>query len=614
MKNSQTPVLQLSDDRVSVTIHEDFFGVFVDRERDVTWRMSPCCLEEPQLLSECAIWNRGDRCYMDHYPAYFKAKKTDNGLRVTIMNQLGEAQGQLTCGVTLKDGVIRFHINEIDDALPSLIFPPYLESESLVIPKILGQWRQEPVSPSAFIMPASGWAMRWFGGLRGDHGWVAIVEEGYADAGVYLSGHAACAAWQKSMLKWQGSRCVAIQFTDNGYVGQAKAFRAYAKNNGLFKSLEEKEAERPQLSNLIGGRNIAFFQGYTMHAHRAVISGIRDVTPEMEAEEGKKKILIPFKDVLTVIKEAKEAGMKKGYFTLRGWLNGGYDEMHPDTWPHEAALGSEDELRQYFDQNENFISLLHDNFQDMYMRTPSFPQYVQKDWNGKLKVGGTWHGGRCYVLNSEKALEYVQRNWETQSRYKPRGAFIDCIGGAHFQEDYSPEHLLTRSRDAEAKLEQIRFYTQQGLIAGTEWGSDFSACDVDFCETRQNPQPNFGIPLWPLVYHDSMVTLRYKTGTADFDAADSLADMLWGYAKLWPCGDLANWRSKLQDFRKSFFVDEWHERIGRDEMTNHKYLNAAGTVEQTEFSSGASVVVNFSDETYDHEGKPVGPRDYLILD
>lgn len=608
------PILTLADDRVAVTINDDFSGAMVDRVRDQTWQLSPCCLQEHGPLSQCAIWNRMDRCYMDHYPAFFRARRTDDGLRVTVVDQLGQPRGELRCAVTVRDGAVRFRIDAIDEKLPSLVFPPYLESDDVVIPRILGEWWRGGTPRTEFVMPASGWGMRWFGGLRGENGWVAIVEEGYADSGVYISGAAACAAWQKSMGRWQGGREVTIRFSGNGYVGLAKTFRAYARQHGLFKGLDDKIAEVPQLANLIGGRNIAFFQGYTHHAHRAVIGPLRKVTPEMAAAEGRFELLIPFKDVLTVIAEAKAAGMSKGYFTLRGWLDGGYDERHPDTWPHDPRLGSEEELRRYFDQGDSFVPLLHDNFQDIYRQSPSFPRYVQRDPQGDYKAGGTWHGGRCYVLNAEKALEYVRRNWETLRRYGPRGAFVDCIGGAHFQEDYAPEHPLPRAGDAAGKLEQIRFYRAQGLMVGTEWGSDFSINDIDFCETRQNPKPHFAVPLWPLVYHDAAVTLRYRTGTADYDPADDLADMLWGYAKLWPCGSLANWRRSVADFRRSFAVDRWHERIGRDEMTNHRYLDPAGLVEQTEFSSGASIVVNFGDAPYDHEGRAVPPQGHVILD
>jgi len=614
MNTTRSKVLSLSDDRAAVTLYDDFSGELVDRERGVTWRMSPCGLQEYGPLSECAIWNRMGRSYMDHYPATFRARRTDAGLRVAVLDPLGQPRGELTCAVTVGDGAVRFRIDEIDEALPSLVFPPYLESDSLVVPRILGEWWRDDSAGTQFMMPASGWGMRWFGGLRGEHGWVAIVEDGYADSGVYVSRRAASAAWQKSMRQWQGGRCVSIRFTGGGYVGQAKAFRAWARGHGLFTSLREKEEARPPLGNLIGGRNLAFFQGYTAHAHRHIIAGLRHVTPEMEAEEGTFKVLIPFRDVLTAIEEARAAGMTKGYFTLRGWLNGGYDERHPDTWPHEPALGSEDELRRYFNQGDAFVPLLHDNFQDMYPQSPSFPRYVQKDWAGELKAGGTWHGGRCYVVNSEKALEYVRRNWETHRHYGPRGVFVDCIGGAHLQEDYAPDHLLTRARDAEGKLEQVRFYRRQGLIAGTEWGSDFSINDIDFYETRSNPAPRRAIPLWPLVYHDAAVMLRYGTGTADFEAADDLADLLWGYAKLWPCGDLANWRKRREAFRRSFVVDAWHERVGRDEMTHHRYLDPAGRVEQTEFSSGASIIVNFGDEPWDHEGRPVAPKGYRMLD
>lgn len=613
MAKTPQPILKLADELVSVVLNDDFSGEFTDRTRGVIWRMSPCCYQEVGPLSECAIWNRRDRCYMDRYPSFFRARKTDVGLRVAVQDQLGETRGELTCAVTLERGVVRFRITAIDESLPSLIFPPYLESDSLVVPRIMGEWWRKPVPESLFLMPASGWAMRWFGGLRGDAGWVAIVEDGYADAGVYLAQHTACAAWQKSMGRWTTPRSVQFRFTGNGYVGQAKAFRAFAKEAGLFCTLREKAEEIPAVRSLIGGRCISFFLAHKIHADHPRL-WMRSPDPKAHAEDGQLKVLIPFRDVATVIAEAKQAGMKRGYFNLRGWLQGGYDETHPDTWPHEPGLGTWEELQRIMGERDPFVAMLHDNYQDIYLRSPSFPQYVQRTNDGHLKVGGTWHGGRCYIVNSVKALEYVQRNWETFGKLHPRGAFLDCIGGAHFQEDYAPEHRMTRVEDAAGKLAQVRYHRKRGLLVGTEWASDFCVNEVAFGETRQNRVPFHSIPLWSLVYHDAAVKLRYRTGTDDYEPADDLADLLWGCAKLWPCGDLANWRKQLPLFKQSLVVDEWHAKIGWDEMTNHRYLDAAGLVEQTEFSSGHSIIVNFGAEPYDHAGQPIAPGGYRMLD
>jgi hypothetical protein len=59
-------------------------------------------------------------------------------------------------------------------------------------------------------------------------------------------------------------------------------------------------------------------------------------------------------------------------------------------------------------------------------------------------------------------------------------------------------------------------------------------------------------------------------------------------------------------------VDEWHERIGTAEMTNHRFLTADFDVEETTFSTGNKIVCNFSDNPFSYEGKLVKAKSYLI--
>ncbi len=607
-------ILKLDNDAAGIELNEDFSGVLKDHKNGMEWRMMPVCYQENGPLSDDAIWNRQERCYMDRYPSFFKAEAKDGGgLRVTVLDPLRDPRGSFTCRVELEGGWIKFTIEDIEESLPSLIFPPFIESDSLVLPEGIGKWVKQPIPESLFRMPAAGWRMRWFGGLRGDNGWIAIAGKGYGESGLYTSRLAACAGWQKTLGRWSPRRSLRIGFSSGGYVGLAKKFRGWAKDNGLFKSLREKIEEVPSVANLIGGRCVAFFQAYTEHKENCLL-GMRPIPPEVEKRDGQTQVLISHRDAAEIIREAKELGMKRGYFNLRGWLDGGYDETHPDVWPAEPALGSEEELAAILAEQDPFVALLHDNYQDTYPRRPDFPDGVMRGQDGRLKPGGTWHGGRCYVMNPREASRYMRRNWEYFKKFNPRGTFLDTIGGAHFQEDWHPDHRLTRTEDYEAKLELLKFHKSKGMITGSEIGSDFCLPWVDFFENRHARAPGVSIPLWPLVYHDATVTLRYRSGTGDFEAADDLEDMLWGYAKMWPAGNLDNWRRRREQFKASLRVDEWHKRIGLDEMTAHKYWDDDGLTEQTEFASGLAVRANFSGEPRTHEGRTVPAGSCAILE
>ena len=64
---------------------------------------------------------------------------------------------------------------------------------------------------------------------------------------------------------------------------------------------------------------------------------------------------------------------------------------------------------------------------------------------GGLLVGGFWHGGQCYILNSRAALRYAMDNWEQMKTLGCRGAFVGTMACVQGYEDYNPECRLDRA-------------------------------------------------------------------------------------------------------------------------------------------------------------------------
>jgi hypothetical protein len=58
----------------------------------------------------------------------------------------------------------------------------------------------------------------------------------------------------------------------------------------------------------------------------------------------------------------------------------------------------------------------------------------------------------------------------------------------------------------------------------------------------------------------------------------------------------------------------WHAEIGTDEMVEHRYLTDEFLVEQTEWSPGRAVVVNFADEDRSADGVHVPAHEYVSRD
>ena len=64
--------------------------------------------------------------------------------------------------------------------------------------------------------------------------------------------------------------------------------------------------------------------------------------------------------------------------------------------------------------------------------------------------------------------------------------------------------------------------------------------------------------------------------------------------------------------RTQKFVNEWVRQVAFDEMTNHRFVTPDRLVQESEFSSGKGVLVNFGDTPHTlPDGAVLKARDYL---
>jgi len=610
-------ILTLENACVQVRMHADCSGTITDKSSHTEWVFHPVALQEEGPIMMDRVWTCTTRSFCDYYPGHFTAQKVgDHSLRVQLTHSLGHAKGSFTCHIILDGPWVEFRLEDIDDTLPSLVFPPHIISDSLILPSGVGRWQREPSSATTFLTQATSLNMRWIGGLKEDthHGWMAIYGDGYADSGAYLHGMAIAPTWLQSLNAWTPTRSIRYRCVNDGYVEMAKVFRQFAIEQGFFRSLQDKIAECPALDALRGGRIMSFFLGSTRHVAN-YLDNLQTPPADVLTHDGEIHVQANYKDVAEVMREAKALGMSRGIFNLRGVIRGGYDDSHPDIWPPEPAYGSEEELRTLMAEGGNFVSLLHDNYQDAYPRAASFPQGVIHLPNGDLMPGGYWHGGQCYILNPREALHFVKRNWEYYRTLSPRGLFVDTMASVQFYQDYNPAASLSRTQDWQAKVAIMDFYKSQGVILGSENAGDFGMGHLDFLENRHNHQIGESIPLWPLVFHDAAFCARYPShGTSGGEVGRSLEDALWGYAIMWPGSTAATLLASQEPFKYSLSNDALHARIGTAEMLTHRYVCEDAMVEQTEFSTGVSVLANFAHEPRQVFGREIPAQDYLILE
>ncbi len=601
-------ILQLQNEHLIFTLYEDGSAVIIDKHTDTRWRMLRVALQEEGEVDEGHVWLRNERSVCEQYPARFRVRREGKLLRYALYNREGQAVGGVLCAITLEGEWLEFRLVNIDDSLPSLVFPPPIESESLLFPVGAGRWVRKPQAQRSVWTLYSRLNMRWFGGLRGEHGWMAVFTDGHADAGVLTTQLCASPIWLRTLGQWT-PRAVRYRFTTGGYVGMAKAYRRWAQENGLFRTLQEKMEQTPALRHLIGGRIMSFMQAMPIHPPLAE----ERWEPTPENAEDRLQVNSTHQQVLSVLREIRSLGDFHGVAVVRGWIRVGYDESHPDIFPPEPALGTEDDLRRLCTGTEGITVALHDNYQDIYTRCPSFPHGVNLRRDGSLMPGGFWAGGQAYILNSRHSLHYAQRNWEQIARLGPRAMFIDTTTATQLYESWEPGNTQTRLQDERYKTELLRFFHDLGLLVGSEESAEFGVPYLHWLENRHRHVPGESVPVWALVFRDAVVCARYPfvTSSASTRIPRWLADMLWGYVLMFGLeGD--RWQNQREQFLNTRHVDEWNARIGMAEMVNHRYRTEDLLVEQTEFSSGDAIVANFAPEPRQVDGVTIPPGGYII--
>ncbi len=604
---------ELENEHLLVRYFSDASAEIVDKSNRLNWDMLPVAWQEYGGIDDGYVWHRKERSLMEQYPGRFILEKKNGQYEYTLYGRLGALQGKFSALVRLEGKELVFKVIKISGDLPSLVFPPAIDCDSLVLPSGIGTWlkKKEPDRYfRRFLTFFIGLNMRWIGGLKDRGGWMCIFDEGWPDAGAMVVNNLAAPGMLRSLGEWSHGFTFRYRFIKGNYVQLAKEYRKYAIEKNIFRSLKDKITATPELSKFKGGRLLSFYLGRPGRT----LEDARDYwyNHEMVADRVKEGLQVRFtyKQVHQALEQARNLGFTQGPVVIRGWIKGGYDASHPDVWPPEPAFGTEEELKELVKSREGIVAGLHDNYQDMYAGYPSFPKGINILENGEYMAGGFWAGGQAYILNSRDSVRYARGNWEKIKTLDPQLMFVDTTTASRMLQSCEKGNELTRRQDFKLKSELMKVYKDAGRIFGSEEVADFGIPYADWFENRHARIPGESIPLWPLVFHDAAFCSRYRGAPEEGHGKKRfMADMLWGYHLLFsiPPG----WKDDGY-FSGSFYVDQWHREIGTSEMLHHEYPGEDYRVERTVFAPGRSIVCNFSDRDRLIEGKMVRSGDYLI--
>lgn len=480
-----------------------------------------------------------------------------------------------------------------------------------------------------------GLSMPWMGvtDVQFQSGYMAILETPYDVALCTIRKEGLIAfepVWMPSLGAFGYERKITYHFFDQGgYVAQCKTYRDYFRAKHPVQTLREKQEKMPAIGKMLGAPHI-----YVWDTAREA-GFARDMKTA-----GIDKALILWNANHTPYPEP-------GYDELLkelGYGTGGY-ELFSDLHKRDTAYYEHDWQgpRRY-----------------RYTAYPGlFNELVTRKKDGSTNFNQFGHTACPSVM-----LPHIEnRVSRTLKEYPHECFFVDVYQANGLFECYSKEHPLTREGYADALMQNLKYLEDTyGQYTGGEWGADFAVphsifvhgmmtlqrtwfgSDIDregtiyyYGNWRNNSRPSImlgtrtapdtylqysineytRVPLYELVHHDAVVTSwRWEDGnhhTPEIWWKKDLFNILYGSAPLWSI-DRDRWEAYRTTFIESYrTVCPWLQKIAYDEMVSHRFLTDDHKVQMSEFSSGHSVVVNFSDTDYLYKGKTIKKRSFLEL-
>jgi hypothetical protein len=471
-------------------------------------------------------------------------------------------------------------------------------------------------TPAQSYFALSRLDMPWIGvcDLAGGSGYMIVAEtsdDGYVVCHSQVSKGPDFAAPQVVWTPSKGGLAYPRRFfyhfaARGGYVALAKRYRAYAAEHGLLVTLAEKCKRNPNLRRLFGAPDV-WGDASLAFARQAKAAGV---------------------DKMLIHGTSPPAEMKA--VNDLGYLTSEYDN-YTDVLPIPRG-GSADSSH---DRIPEHVVLQADG-----KRMPAWLTFDKQQQYMK----------RCPALWVETARQVVPAILKTHPFL---GRFVDVTTAEDLYECYDPNHPLNKAQKRRCGEDLLACIRSQGLVVGGEHGIWWGVPRQDYVEGmmsggyyswpaghlirpktkadqfrdpwggrsgRWEDYERWGIghqarvPLWELVFHDCIVTTWYWGDASDFllQAAPEITpkkdafNILYGTIPLLWAGREGSWHTARPVFLRTYRnTCKLHEAVAGAEMLGHRWLTPDRAVQQTQFSDGTEVVVNFGGQPFavDLKGK-----------
>ncbi|MCX7016694.1 MAG: hypothetical protein NTW86_29750 [Candidatus Sumerlaeota bacterium] len=444
--------------------------------------------------------------------------------------------------------------------------------------------------------------------------------------------------WAPSMDTFAYDRKLIYHFSaDGNYVPLAKRVRRYCMENTPWITLKQKREKLPQVDQLIGAVDIWLFRDEPwrvadLKGDEAGKRNTRRVGSDASEKRPANPILSP-----EFVRELKQAGIAKALLCFF------QDDYHDSPESHSDADGM-----IAAGAKAGFLPLVYDNYTVM---KPTWSQetidrLTLRNKDGSVYASPNGKPNVYYPWVIDVARDEVRADLQ---EHPMKARFYDTLPARPLVEAYMPGlPPSNRETTVKGRVDFARMLVDDlGLVIGGEnlaafmipylhynegtmtmsgfTGGSESASKgwidwpIDPILTRYGLNEYYRLPLNELVFHDCIVsTWHWRTENHKNETLwwkHDLFNCLYGTMPLW---DLKPglWKEYKDRFVESYknVCGEVFNKVGYDEMTDHKWLTPDRKVQESDFSSGLRVIVNFGNEPFPMDGgQVVAPKSFLTI-
>lgn len=530
----------------------------------------------------------------------------------------------------LDDGKVDFSVeavNETGEDIKAVYFPAPFNAESydknnsysvdtmrqgFILPDTWKQNRQSIFLLTKYWRKANTGDsyMPFWGRVCGKHGFCGILDDAndstmfscYGRKKAFLNS----VNWVSSLRKLSYKRTVHFHFYDDcDYNTFAKEFRKQEISKGHLRTINEKISENPSVAELIG----------TPVYHTGIYSNTSPDSRFYKKQKDNEHSVLhsTFENKAKTLERFKALGLDRLYIHTDGWGENGYDNLCPYVLPPCPQAGGYKGMALLSETCEKlgYVFGIHDQYRDYYYDCKKFDMNLAvTDENGKHPYCDIWAGGKHTWLCASQALDFVKTTYSELEEHgvKIRGTYLDVFSIMWGDECLNPNHTITRSESIEHRKECFDYLRKKGIIVSSEEAGHLLVNSLDL--VHHSPyavRPQGGgvavgvsVPLANLVYHDCVFVPWIISGTGGWGIPDGdmgrLHCILNGQTPYLDESDNDEQMKKNIELAKE--VCNIEREVYNAQMVSHKFLDGTYRRQQTVFSNGIKITVDFEKGSY----------------